>query len=60
MFYLSFFFFLALIQLMAAAEAGRDVAYFTFGDAQLMRHVYKMHTFLKDKQVTVGKNSTQN
>uniref|UniRef100_A0A3Q4B744 poly(ADP-ribose) glycohydrolase n=1 Tax=Mola mola TaxID=94237 RepID=A0A3Q4B744_MOLML len=44
----------ALIQLMAAAEAGRDVAYFTFGDAQLMRHVYKMHTFLKDKQVTVG------
>ncbi|XP_069548795.1 poly(ADP-ribose) glycohydrolase [Brachyistius frenatus] len=44
----------ALIQLMAAAEAGRDVAYFTFGDAQLMRDVYKMHTFLTVEDVTVG------
>ncbi|XP_028983377.1 poly(ADP-ribose) glycohydrolase [Betta splendens] len=44
----------ALIQLMAAAEAGRDVAYFTFGDAQLMRDVYEMHSFLTEKQITVG------
>ncbi|XP_067375768.1 poly(ADP-ribose) glycohydrolase isoform X2 [Channa argus] len=44
----------ALIQLMAAAEAGRDVAYFTFGDAQLMRDVHEMHTFLTESQVTVG------
>ncbi|KAM4729657.1 poly(ADP-ribose) glycohydrolase isoform 1-T2 [Anableps anableps] len=44
----------ALIQLMAAAEAGRDVAYFTFGDAQLMRDVHEMHTFLTERQVTVG------
>lgn len=40
---------------MAAAEAGRDVAYFTFGDALLMRDVHDMHTFLTEKQVTVGK-----
>ncbi|XP_060943333.1 poly(ADP-ribose) glycohydrolase [Limanda limanda] len=45
----------ALIQLMAAAEAGRDVAYFTFGDAQLMRDVHEMHTFLTMRQVTVGR-----
>lgn len=45
----------ALIQLMAAAEAGRDMAYFTFGDAQLMRDVHKMHTFLTERQVTVGR-----
>uniref|UniRef100_A0A673CS91 poly(ADP-ribose) glycohydrolase n=1 Tax=Sphaeramia orbicularis TaxID=375764 RepID=A0A673CS91_9TELE len=45
----------ALIQLMAAAEAGRDVAYFTFGDAQLMRDVHEMHSFLTERQVTVGR-----
>ncbi|KAI3363230.1 hypothetical protein L3Q82_011863, partial [Scortum barcoo] len=45
----------ALIQLMAAAEAGRDVAYFTFGDAQLMRDVHEIHTFLTQRQVTVGR-----
>lgn len=45
----------ALIQLMAAAEAGRDVAYFTFGDAQLMRDVHGMHTFLSERRVTVGR-----
>lgn len=44
---------------MAAAEAGRDVAYFTFGDAQLMRDVHNMHSFLTDRQVTVGKTNTQ-
>uniref|UniRef100_A0A7N8WS10 poly(ADP-ribose) glycohydrolase n=1 Tax=Mastacembelus armatus TaxID=205130 RepID=A0A7N8WS10_9TELE len=44
-----------LIQLMAAAEAGRDVAYFTFGDAELMKDVHKMHTFLTERQVTVGR-----
>ncbi|XP_047458462.1 poly(ADP-ribose) glycohydrolase isoform X2 [Mugil cephalus] len=45
----------ALLQFMAAAEAGRDVAYFTFGDAQLMRDVHEMHTFLTERKVTVGK-----
>ncbi|XP_034040439.1 poly(ADP-ribose) glycohydrolase isoform X2 [Thalassophryne amazonica] len=45
----------ALIQLMAAAEAGRDVAYFTFGNTQLMRDIYDIHTFLSGRQVTVGR-----
>ncbi|KAK7901766.1 hypothetical protein WMY93_018535 [Mugilogobius chulae] len=45
----------ALIQLMAAAEAGRDVAYFTFGDAQLMRDVHEMHKFLTERRITVGR-----
>ena len=40
---------------MAAAEAGRDVAYFTFGDAQLMRDVHAMHSFLTKRTVNVGK-----
>ncbi|XP_073691101.1 LOW QUALITY PROTEIN: poly(ADP-ribose) glycohydrolase [Garra rufa] len=44
----------ALLQLMAASEAGRDVAYFTFGDEELMRDVHDMYKFLKDKCVTVG------
>lgn len=45
---------------MAAAEAGRDVAYFTFGDAQLMRDVHKIHSFLTERHVSVGKTRTQN
>ncbi|XP_073430941.1 poly(ADP-ribose) glycohydrolase isoform X2 [Dendrobates tinctorius] len=44
----------ALIQLLAAAETGRDVVYFTFGDKALMQEVYKMHTFLTEKDKTVG------
>lgn len=51
--------FSAMIQLMAAAEAGRDMAYFTFGDAQLMRDVHKMHTFLTERQISVGKIHTK-
>lgn len=45
----------ALLQIMAASESGRDVAYFTFGDAELMRDVSDLHTFLTDRAVTVGK-----
>ncbi|XP_074856198.1 poly(ADP-ribose) glycohydrolase [Carettochelys insculpta] len=44
----------ALIQILAAAEVGRDVVYFTFGDAELMRDIYNMHTFLTEKGQTVG------
>lgn len=44
---------------MAAAEAGRDMAYFTFGDAQLMRDVHDMHSFLTDNKVSVGKFRAQ-
>ncbi|KAM3913471.1 poly(ADP-ribose) glycohydrolase isoform 2-T2 [Leptodactylus fuscus] len=44
----------ALIQLLAAAETGRDVVYFTFGDKELMHEVYEMHSFLVEKNQTVG------
>ncbi|NWT64676.1 PARG glycohydrolase, partial [Prunella himalayana] len=44
----------ALIQILAAAEAGRDIVYFTFGDVELMRDIYNMHTFLCEKGQTIG------
>ncbi|XP_063089848.1 poly(ADP-ribose) glycohydrolase isoform X3 [Cavia porcellus] len=44
----------ALIQILAAAAAERDVAYFTFGDSELMRDIYSMHTFLTERKLTVG------
>ncbi|XP_018413910.1 PREDICTED: poly(ADP-ribose) glycohydrolase [Nanorana parkeri] len=44
----------ALIQLLAAAETGRDVVYFTFGDKELMHDVYKMYRLLCQKKKTVG------
>ncbi|KAM9618690.1 poly(ADP-ribose) glycohydrolase isoform 1-T1 [Trichechus inunguis] len=44
----------ALIQILAAAAAERDVVYFTFGDAELMRDIYSMHTFLTERKLTVG------
>ncbi|MED6268478.1 hypothetical protein CHARACLAT_022805 [Characodon lateralis] len=44
----------ALIQMLAAAEAGRDVAYFTFGDRQLMTDVHNMHSFLAQRNISVG------
>ncbi|XP_073542060.1 poly(ADP-ribose) glycohydrolase-like isoform X2 [Phyllobates terribilis] len=44
----------ALIQLLAAAETGRDVVYFTFGDKELMHEVYRMHDYLVEKDKTVG------
>lgn len=47
----------ALLQMLAAAEAGRDVAYFTFGDSQLMTDVHKMHSFLSQNNISVGKDS---
>ncbi|CAK6956758.1 poly(ADP-ribose) glycohydrolase-like isoform X1 [Scomber scombrus] len=44
----------ALLQMLAAAEAGRDVAYFTFGDSQLMTDVHNMHSFLTQRNTSVG------
>ncbi|KAL4609533.1 poly(ADP-ribose) glycohydrolase-like isoform X4 [Arapaima gigas] len=44
----------ALIQLMAAAVAQRDVAYFTFKDYGLEQEVQRMHHFLVSRKVTVG------
>ncbi|KAH0510263.1 Poly(ADP-ribose) glycohydrolase [Microtus ochrogaster] len=43
----------ALIQILAAAAAERDVVYFTFGDAELMRDIYNMHTFLTERKLNV-------
>uniref|UniRef100_A0A8C4MSZ4 poly(ADP-ribose) glycohydrolase n=1 Tax=Equus asinus asinus TaxID=83772 RepID=A0A8C4MSZ4_EQUAS len=44
----------ALIQILAAAVTERDVVYFTFGDSELMRDIYSMHTFLTERKLTVG------
>ncbi len=44
----------ALIQMMAAAEAKRDLCYFTFDDADLRDDLHKMHQFIKEKQLSVS------
>lgn len=46
--------------MLAAAEAGRDVAYFTFGDSKLMTDVYNMHSFLTQRKISVGKAKQTN
>ena len=43
-----------LTQLMAASENNRDVAYFTFGDEELVRDAGKMYRFLIDRDIKVG------
>jgi len=43
-----------LLQLMAAAETGRDVVYFTFGDSSLVRDGGDMYNFLQREKVSVG------
>ncbi|XP_067857418.1 poly(ADP-ribose) glycohydrolase-like [Heptranchias perlo] len=45
----------ALIQIMAAAQAQKDVVYFTFGDSALMKSIHEMHQFLQQKDFTVGR-----
>jgi poly(ADP-ribose) glycohydrolase len=45
----------SLLQLMAASQAGRHLAYFTFGDNRLRDQVYHLYRYLTDQQVTVGK-----
>lgn len=44
----------ALLQVMAAGQTGRDLAYFTFKDDKLRDSIYKMYKFLCDKGSTVG------
>ena len=44
----------AIIQIMAAAESGRDLCYFTFQDPGHMDELYEMHQFLVEKDCTVG------
>uniref|UniRef100_A0A4W4H6P9 poly(ADP-ribose) glycohydrolase n=1 Tax=Electrophorus electricus TaxID=8005 RepID=A0A4W4H6P9_ELEEL len=45
----------ALIQMMAAAVAQRDLAYFTFGNKEQALEVQKMYKYLKNNSITVGK-----
>jgi hypothetical protein len=44
----------ALIQLMAAAVAKREVCYFTFGDDNLTNGMDKVHQLLVREDKTVG------
>ena len=44
-----------LLQLMAASVAGRQVAYFTFGDRKLAEDLQEMHAFLAERKIPVGK-----
>ncbi|KAI0212169.1 Poly(ADP-ribose) glycohydrolase [Lamellibrachia satsuma] len=44
----------ALIQLMAAAAAGRDVCYFTYKDNSLTQDIYNIHKLITDRGLTVG------
>ena len=43
-----------LIQMMAASEHARDMAYFTFGDKDLVREVGDLYKTLVDRGVRVG------
>mmetsp|Transcript_18958 Transcript_18958/g.73043 ORF Transcript_18958/g.73043 Transcript_18958/m.73043 type:complete len:644 (+) Transcript_18958:1-1932(+) len=45
----------AVLQLMACAQAGKDVNYCTFGEAGLHRAIKSMHAFLREKGATVGR-----
>ncbi|XP_076876833.1 poly(ADP-ribose) glycohydrolase isoform X2 [Brachyhypopomus gauderio] len=45
----------ALIQMMAAAVAQRDLAYFTFGNKEQAEELQKIHHLLRKKGITVGK-----
>lgn len=45
----------ALIQMMAAAVAQRDLAYFTFNNRKQAEELKRMYSVLKSQQITVGK-----
>jgi len=45
-----------LIQLMAAAVAGRSIVYFTFGDTQLRDNISMMYTHLVQHDIDIGIN----
>lgn len=44
----------ALIQVVAASAAKRDVCYFTFGDMELTESLYEIHKLLCDSNRTIG------
>ena len=45
----------ALIQIMAAAECGRETFYFTFGDEELCKDISEIYDTLINDNVTVSK-----
>ena len=45
----------ALIQIMAAAECGRETFYFTFGDEELCKDISEIYDTLINNNVTVSK-----
>lgn len=51
--------FLALIQIMACAQAGKSLAYCTFGDDAFAKDVMYVYSKLCDAKVTVGKLKAQ-
>ena len=44
---------------MAAAECGRDVTYFTFGDKDLEKQLNEMYEFLCTRGATVGMSTNK-
>lgn len=44
----------SIIQLMAAGEVGRDLAYYTFGSTQLRDSMADLYEFISENSVTVG------
>ena len=44
----------SIIQLLAAGEIGRDLAYFTFGDTLLRDSMADMWEFISNNAITVG------
>jgi len=44
---------------MAAAEAGRDVCYFTFDDVHLVQTLHEVYTVLRDNATPVGMCTVQ-
>ena len=50
-----FIFCTALLQIMSAAAAKRDVCFFTFQDSTLRDDLYDVHTFISKKNLSVCK-----
>ncbi|KAF7248936.1 hypothetical protein EG68_09530 [Paragonimus skrjabini miyazakii] len=44
----------ALIQMMACVQAGKALAYYSFGDQDLCTRLYDIYTFLASNKITVG------
>ncbi|MGH0188751.1 UNVERIFIED_CONTAM: hypothetical protein FKN15_031274 [Acipenser sinensis] len=49
----------ALIQIMAASKASRDIVYFTFGNEELVQEIWNVHNFLQKQHFTVGKPNSK-